>query len=76
MVEGMSVVVNDMLSLMSVMSTAGLHGRLAQKNDKSDAHCWGRDGSVQFAQQFAIAVTAPPRVGCVVWSLSPWACII
>ena len=29
---------------------------------------WGRGGSTQFAQQFEFAVTAPPLVGCVVWS--------
>ena len=38
------------------------------KNGKSDPHCWGREGSTQFAQQFLYAVTAPPLVGCVVWS--------
>ena len=31
-------------------------------------HCWGREGSTQFAQQLGSAVTAPPLVGCVVWS--------
>ena len=46
----------------------GPHGRLAQKNGKSGPHCWGRGGSTQFAQQFEFAVTAPPLVGCVVWS--------
>ena len=39
------------------------------KNGKSGPHCWGRGGSTQFAQQFEFAVTAPPLVGCVVWSL-------
>ena len=29
--------------------------------------CWGRKGSTQYAQQF---MTAPPLVGCVVWSHS------
>ena len=38
------------------------------KNGKSGPHCWGRKGSTQFAQQFLSAVTAPPLVGCVVWS--------
>ena len=38
------------------------------KNGKSGPHCWGREGSTQFAQQFLSAVTAPPLVGCVVWS--------
>ena len=45
----------------------GLHGRHAQ-NGKSGLH-WGRGVSTQFAQQFEFAVTAPPLVGCVVWSL-------
>ena len=30
--------------------------------------CWGQGGSTQFAQQLEFAVTAPPLVGCVVWS--------
>ena len=38
------------------------------KNGKSGPHCWGRGGSTQFAQQLESAVTAPPLVGCVVWS--------
>ena len=38
------------------------------KNDKSGPHCWGRGGSTQFTQQLESAVTAPPLVGCVVWS--------
>ena len=38
------------------------------KNGKSGPHCWGREFSTQFAQQFVTAVTAPLRVGCVVWS--------
>ena len=38
------------------------------KNGKSGPHCWGRGGSTQFAQQLEFAVTAPPLVGCVVWS--------
>ena len=32
-------------------------------------HCCGRGGSTQFAQRLESAVTAPPLVGCVVWSL-------
>ena len=40
-----------------------------QKNGKSCPHCWGRGGSTQFAQQLETTVTAPPHVGCVVWSL-------
>ena len=39
------------------------------KNFKSGPHCWGRGGSTQFAQQLESAVTTPPLVGCVVWSL-------
>ena len=38
------------------------------KNSKSGPHCWGRGGSTQFAQPLESAVTAPPLVGCVVWS--------
>ena len=33
------------------------------KHCKSGPHCWGRDGSTQFAQQFVT-----PLVCCVVWS--------
>ena len=36
------------------------------KKGKSGPHCWGREGSTQFAPQF---VTALPLVDCVVWSL-------
>ena len=40
------------------------------KNGKSVPHCWGQEVSTQLAQQFAkTAVTAPPLVGCVVWSI-------
>ena len=39
------------------------------KNGKSGPHCGGRGGSTQFAQQLESTVTAPPLVGCVVWSL-------
>ena len=108
-VKGMSVVVNVMLSLMSVMSpppalcnlsvrtdvklcifgVSGFRGELGFLNcddvcmcvlnkqfellefvseSKSGPHCWGRGGSTQFAQQLEFAVTAPPLVGCVVWS--------
>ena len=38
------------------------------KNGKSGPHCWGRGGLTQFAQELESAVTAPPLVGCVVWS--------
>ena len=40
------------------------------KNGKSGPHCWVRGGSTQLAQQLESAVTAPPLVGCVVWSLN------
>ena len=40
------------------------------KNGKSGPHCWGRESSTQFAQQLESTVTAPPLVGCVVWSQS------
>ena len=52
----------------SASHPAGPHGRHAKKNGKSGPHCWGRGGSTQFAQQLESAVTAPPLVGCVVWS--------
>ena len=45
---------------------AGLH---VQTTGKSGPHCGRRGGSPQFAQQLESAVTAPPLVGCVVWSL-------
>ena len=48
--------------------SAGPHDGLAQKR-YIWPHFWGRQGSTQFAQQFVTAVTAPPLVGCVVWSL-------
>ena len=38
------------------------------KNGKSGPQCWGRGGLTQFAQQLESTVTAPPLVGCVVWS--------
>ena len=44
---------------------------VCQKNGKSGPHCWGRGGSTQFTQQLESTVTAPPLVGCVVWSLHP-----
>ena len=53
----------------SASHPAGPHGRHAQKTVNRGPHCWGREGSTQFAQQFLSAVTAPPLVGCVVWSL-------
>ena len=39
------------------------------KNGKSGPQRWGRESSTQFAQQLESTVTAPPLVGCVVWSL-------
>ena len=54
----------------SASHPAGPHGRHAQKTVNRAPHCWGREGSTQFAQQFLSAVTAPPLVGCVVWSLT------
>ena len=47
----------------SASHPAGPHGRYAQKTVNR-----GRGGSTQFAQQLEFAVTAPPLVGCVVWS--------
>ena len=52
----------------SASHPAGPHGRHAKNDGKSGTHCWGREGSTQFAHQFLFAVTAPPLVGCVVWS--------
>ena len=49
----------------SASHPAGPHGRHVQK---TGPHCWGRGGSTQFAQQLETTVTAPPLVGCVVWS--------
>ena len=48
---------------------SGPHGRLAQKNGKSGPHCWRREVSTQFVQQFVTAVTAVPHVCCVGWRL-------
>ena len=39
------------------------------KNGKSGPHCWAREVSTQFAQQYVSAVTAPPLVCCIIWSL-------
>ena len=50
----------------SASHPAGPHGRHAHKTVN-----WGRGGSTQLAQQLESAVTAPPLVGCVVWSLLP-----
>ena len=49
---------------------SGPHGCFPPKNGKSDPHCWGREVLIDFAQQLAKAtVTAPPIIGCVIWSL-------
>ena len=49
-------------------SASGSAWPACPKNGKSGPHCWGRGGSTQFAQQLETTVTAPPLVGCVVWS--------
>ena len=36
---------------------------MPKKNGKSGTHCWGREGSTQFAPQLESAMTAPPLVG-------------
>ena len=53
----------------SASHPSGLHCRLVQKMVNC-APIAGAGGLTQFAQQFVSAVTAPPLVGCVVWSLS------
>ena len=60
----------------SASHPAGPHGRHAQKNGKSGPQCWGRGGSTRFAQQLETTVTAPPLVGCVVWSLRVTVCTV
>ena len=52
----------------SASHPAGPHGRHAQKTVNRAPIAGGRGGSTQFAQQLESAVTAPPLVGCVVWS--------
>ena len=47
---------------------AGPHGRHAQKTVNRAPIAGGRGVSTQFAQQLESTVTAPPLVGCVVWS--------
>ena len=39
------------------------------KNVKLGPHCCEREVLTQFALKFVTAVTSPPLVGCVVWSL-------
>ena len=53
----------------SARHPAGPHGRLAQ-NSQTGSHCWGREVSTQFAQQFVTAMTTPPLVSCFVWTQS------
>ena len=60
----------------SASHPAGPHDRHAQKTVNRAPIAGGgrvrhnlREGSTQFAQQFLSAVTAPPLVGCVVWSV-------
>ena len=52
----------------SASHPAGLHGRHAQKTVNRAPIAGGGEGSTQFAQQLETTVTAPPLVGCVVWS--------
>ena len=59
----------------SASHPTGLHGRHAQRNSKSGPHYWGREGSTQFAQQLESTVTAPTRVGCVVWKKTLLQCL-
>ena len=40
----------------------------ANLQSKLGPHCWGLGGLTQFTQQHEFTVTAPPLVGCVVWS--------
>ena len=43
--------------------------RSIAKIGKSGRHCWVWEVSTQFAQRVVTSVTAPPLVGCVIWSL-------
>ena len=52
----------------SASHPAGPHGRHAQKTVNRAPIAGGGGGSTQFAQQLETTVTAPPLVGCVVWS--------
>ena len=51
----------------STSHPAGPHGRFAQITVNRTL-LLGREVSTQFVQQFVTAVTAPPLVGCIVWS--------
>ena len=54
----------------SARHPSGPHDCLSQKNIISGTHFCGWKVSTQFVQQVAkTAVTAPPHVGCVAWSL-------
>ena len=50
------------------VSSSGSAWPACPKNGKSGPHCWWWKCSTQFTQQVLFAVTAPPLVGCVVWS--------
>ena len=52
----------------SASHPAGAHDRHAQKTVNRAPIAGGGGGSTQFAQQLETTVTAPPLVGCVVWS--------
>ena len=66
---------SDMYLVMADTTTAPAIQRvrmagMPKKTVNQAPHCWGPEGSTQFAQQLESAVTAPPLVGCVVWSLT------
>ena len=54
----------------SASHPAGPHGRHAKNTVNRAPIAGGRESSTQFAQQLGSAVTAPPIVGCDVWSIS------
>ena len=53
----------------SASHPAGPHGRHAQKTVNRTPIAGGREVRHNLTQQLEFAVTAPPLVGCVVWSL-------
>ena len=53
----------------SASHPAGPHGRHAQKTVNRAPIAGGGEVRTQFAQQLETTMTAPPLVGCVVWSL-------
>ena len=59
-------------AFVSSSHPAGPHDRHAQKTGAP--LLGGREGLTQFAQQLESAVTAPPLVDCVVWSLGRKIC--